>query len=123
MKPIFINVCSQKISHYEYHFCAMPSDNISLTMREHSSDSTILTPAATGPAGPVPHLDYCAPQCYKKGKLSKSCKCKRCHGDAHGRGWKYAFEHGYLKCSPPGCRKPPFDQEELFPDACAENEL
>lgn len=29
------------------------------------------------------------------------------HGDAHGRGWNYAFEHGYLKCLPPGYRKPP----------------
>jgi len=94
----------------------MPSDNIYLTMAESSLESTILIPSATGLAGPIPHPDYCAPQCYKKGKLSKSCKCKSCNGDAHGRGWKYAFEHGYLSCSSPGYRKPPFDQEELFPD-------
>jgi len=84
-------------------------------MRKNLSESTILTPSATGPAGPVPHPDYCRPPCYKKGKLSKSCKCKGCRGDAHGRGWKYAFEHGYLSCSPHRYRKPPPDQEDLFP--------
>lgn len=85
-------------------------------MREKPSESTISTLPATGPAGPIPHRGYCTPLCYKKGKLSKSCKCKRCRGDAHGRGWKYAFEHGYLTWSPLGDRKPPSDQEELFPD-------
>lgn len=74
--------------------------------------------AATGPAGPIPHRAYCTPQCYAKGKsaLSGCCQCKGCRGDAHGRGKKYAFDRGYLKYSPPGSRKPPLDQELLFPD-------
>jgi hypothetical protein len=77
-----------------------------------------LIPSATGPAGPIPHPAYCTPQCYAKGKrkLSGSCKCKGCRGGAHGRGKKYAFDHGYLKNAPPGSRKPPLDQEPLFPE-------
>jgi hypothetical protein len=77
-----------------------------------------LIPRATGRAGPIPHPAYCTPQCYAKGKrvLSASCKCRGCRGDAHGRGRKYAFDHGYLKYSLPGSRKPPLDQELLFPD-------
>jgi hypothetical protein len=74
--------------------------------------------SATGPADPVPRTPYCASQCYAKGKreLSKSCHCVGCHGDAHGRGKKYAFDHGYLKYSFPGSRKLPLDQELLFPE-------
>jgi len=58
-----------------------------------------LIPSATGPAGPIPHPAYCTPQCYAKGKrkLSGSCKCKGCRGGAHGRGKKYAFDHGYTQ--------------------------
>ena len=76
-------------------------------------------PSATGPAGPIPRRAYCTPQCYAKGKLklSRSCKCKACHGGAHGRGKKFARENGYLKDSPPGSRKTPSDQEFLpFPE-------
>jgi hypothetical protein len=75
-------------------------------------------PSATGPAGPIPHPAYCTPQCYAKGKraLSTSCQCRGCRGEAHGRGKKYAFDHGYLKFSLPGSRKPPLDQELLFPE-------
>ena len=71
---------------------------------------------ATGPAGPIPHPDYCMHQCYAKGKreLGRSCECKGCDGDAHGRGKQYAFNHGYLKHSPPGSRKPKPGQEALF---------
>jgi hypothetical protein len=74
--------------------------------------------SATGPAGPIPHPAYCTPQCYAKGirERARSCECKGCNGKAHGRGKKYAFDHGYLKYSPPGSRKPPADQEPLFPD-------
>jgi len=76
--------------------------------------SPILT--ATGPPGRMQHAAYCTPQCYAKGKvsLSGSCVCRGCRGDAHGRGKKYAFEHGYLKYSVTGSRKPPLDQELLF---------
>jgi hypothetical protein len=78
--------------------------------------SPILT--ATGPPGPIPHPAYCMPRCYAKGKLalSGSCQCRGCRGDAHGRGKKYASDNGYLKCSLPGSRKPPLDQELLFPE-------
>ena len=74
--------------------------------------------SATGPAGPIPRTPYCTPQCYAKGKrkLSKSCQCKGCDGDAHGRGKKYAFDNGYLKFSSPGSRKPPLGQVALFPE-------
>jgi hypothetical protein len=74
--------------------------------------------SATGPAGSVPHADYCTPQCYAKGKreLSGSCQCKGCQGDAHGRGKKYAFERGYLKNSPIGSRRSQPGQEPLFPE-------
>jgi hypothetical protein len=77
-----------------------------------------LNSSATGAAGPIPHPTYCTPQCYSKGKvaLSGSCQCRGCGGDAHGRGKKYAFDHGYLKYSLHGARKPPADQEFLFPD-------
>lgn len=76
-----------------------------------------LTPSATGPAGPIPRRNHCTPQCYAKGKrkLARSCKCKSCHGKAHGQGKKYASEHGYLKDSDYS-RKPQPDQERLFPD-------
>jgi len=69
----------------------------------------------------MPRIPYCTPQCYAQGKreLSKSCHCMGCGGHAHGRGKKYAFDHGYLKYSPPGSRKPPLDQELLFPDDLA----
>ena len=88
-------------------------------MPVHSLSKTEATfRAATGPAGPIPHRAYCTPQCYVKGKpaLSGCCQCKGCRGDAHGRGRKYAFDHGYLKYSLSGPRKPPLDQELLFPE-------
>ena len=74
--------------------------------------------SATGPAGQIPHPNYCMPQCYAKGKrdLSGSCQCKGCHGNAHGRGKKYAFDHGYLKHSPVVSRRPQPGQESLFPE-------
>ncbi|MFP5236649.1 MAG: hypothetical protein ACLGSD_12170 [Acidobacteriota bacterium] len=74
---------------------------------------------ATGPAGPIPHPAYCTPQCYAKGIRDRArfCECKGCGSKAHGRGKKYAFDHGYLKYSPPGSRKPPLGQEPLFPEA------
>jgi hypothetical protein len=76
-----------------------------------------LIPSATGPPGPIPHPAYCRPQCYAGDKHGLSeCQCKGCHGDAHGRGKKYAFDHGYLKYSPPGSRKPKPGQEPLFPE-------
>jgi hypothetical protein len=77
-------------------------------------------PSATGPAGPIPHRHYCAPACYAGNPASTSdCKCKGCKKNAHGRGRQYAFENGYLKNSQPNLRKPPEDQEELFPDESA----
>ncbi len=87
-------------------------------MAENTLEGKNLIPSATGKAGPMPRTPYCTPQCYAKGKreLSKSCHCERCSGEAHGRGWNYAFEHGYLKDLPVGFRKPPLDQEELFPE-------
>ena len=78
------------------------------------------SPSATGPAGPIPHRDYCKPQCYKGARATAEfCQCKGCLGDAHGRGWNYAFEHGYLKYLPPGFQKTPPDQQELFPEELA----
>jgi hypothetical protein len=73
---------------------------------------------ATGPAGPIPYTPYCMPQCYDGGKRERatSCKCKGCNGDAHGRRKQYALNHGYLKLSPPGSRKPKPGQESLFPE-------
>ena len=47
--------------------------------------------------------------------LSGSCQCKACRGDAHGRGKKFAFDHGYLADSRPGSRRPQLSQEWLFP--------
>jgi hypothetical protein len=90
----------------------------SLSKTETTLEGVIPFRAATGPAGPIPHRAYCMPQCYAKGKpaLSGSCQCKGCRGDAHGCGKKYAFDHGYLKYSLPGSRKPPLDQELLFSD-------
>jgi hypothetical protein len=87
-------------------------------MKEHTPKEGSRTHSATGPAGPIPHPFYCTPQCYAKGKreLAKSCECRGCRGDAHGRGRKYAFDHGYLKLSPPGSRKLPTDQAQLFSD-------
>jgi hypothetical protein len=87
-------------------------------MKPHAPKEGKLSPSATGPAGPIPHRPYCMPQCYAKGKraLAKSCECKGCGGDAHGRGRKYAFDHGYLKYSPLGSRRTPSGQESLFPD-------
>jgi len=74
--------------------------------------------SATGPAGAIPHPAYCTPQCYAKGirERARSCECKGCDGKAHGRGKKYAFDHGYLKYSPVGSRKQPAGQEPLFPE-------
>jgi hypothetical protein len=77
---------------------------------------------ATGPAAPIPHLDYCRPQCYKMGKRERrsSCTCKGCEGEAHGRGKEHAFSQGYLPYSPPVSRKPKHGQESLFSEALAE---
>ena len=87
-------------------------------MEKKTLEGEDLVTFATGPAGPIPHADYCMPQCYAKGnrELSGSCQCKGCNGDAHGRGKKYAFDHGYLKNSPLGSRKPKPGQESLFPE-------
>lgn len=87
-------------------------------MAENMLNGKNLIPSATGPAGPIPHPAYCTPQCYAKGRraLSGSCQCRGCRGDAHGRGKKYAFDHGYLKYSPPGSRKPPLGPELPFPE-------
>ena len=88
-----------------------------LTMTEKTLEGAAIRLSATGPAGPIPHASYCTPQCYAKGRreFSRSCQCKGCQGDAHGRGRKYAFDHGYLKYSPLGPRKPKPGQELLFP--------
>jgi len=82
-----------------------------------SEEKRPIPPTATGPAGPIPHPPYCRPQCYADGKhqSNRACQCKACGGDAHGRGRKYAFDHGYLRDSPPIFRKTPKDQEWLFP--------
>ena len=74
--------------------------------------------SATGPAGSIPRTPYCTHQCYATGvrDRARSCECKGCDSDAHGRGRKYAFDHGYLKDSPPGSRKVPTGQEPLFPE-------
>ena len=88
-------------------------------MTETTLEGKYRTPSATGPPGPIPRRAYCAPQCYEKGKRKRSgsCHCKGCHGDAHGLGRKYAWDHGYLKDSPPGSRKTPLGQEPLpFPE-------
>ena len=69
----------------------------------------------TGPAAPIPRVPYCKHPCYAQGKrkLSESCQCKGCNGDAHGRGKKYAFDNGYLKDSPSGPRKPKLGQTDI----------
>lgn len=87
-------------------------------MAESMLEGKNLIPSATGPAGPIPHPAYCKPQCFAKGKHGPSgtCQCKGCRGDAHGRGKRYALDHGFLKDSLPGSRKPPLDQEWLFPE-------
>jgi hypothetical protein len=86
-------------------------------MKDETLEEGNRNPRATGRPGPIPHPHYCAPQCYNgKPELAKACECKGCGGDAHGRGRKYAFDHGYLKLSPPGSRKPPANQELLFLD-------
>jgi hypothetical protein len=87
-------------------------------MKEHTPKEANRRTSSTGAPGSIPHPAYCTPQCYAKGKcdLAKSCECKGCWGDAHGRGRKYAFDHGYLKFSPSGSRKSPPNQESLFPD-------
>lgn len=74
--------------------------------------------SATVRAGPIPRPAYCTHQCYAKGirDRARSCECKGCDGKAHGRGKKYAFDHGYLKISPAGSRKLPAGQEPLFPE-------
>ena len=87
-------------------------------MAENTTERKNLVHSATGSAGPIPHPVYCARQCYgdDKHRPSGVCQCKGCRGDAHRRGWKYAFEHGYLKSSPPGLQKPPLGQRQLFPE-------
>jgi hypothetical protein len=75
------------------------------------------TPSATGSAGPISRAKYCTPQCYERGKRkrSRTCRCKGCGGDAHGRGRKYACDHGYINGSPVVFRRPPSEQRPLFP--------
>ncbi len=87
-------------------------------MVENTLEGKTLIPSATGPAGPIPRPAYCARQCYAEDKhgTAGACQCKGCRGDAHGRGRKYAWDHGYLKDSPLGSRKPPLGQESLFPE-------
>jgi hypothetical protein len=88
---------------------------MSLPIEERQS-----TRSATGPPGPLPRRNYCTPRCYSKGKhkRSRDCQCKGCSGNAHGQGFSYAFNKGYLKLSPIGSRKEPEDQELLpFPEA------
>lgn len=89
---------------------------ISLPMAKRTSEGKSLIPPATVPAGRNPRTAYCTPQCYEKGILARagSCQCKKCHGHAHAQGRK--FDHGYLKNSPPDFRRPPLDQEWLFPE-------
>jgi hypothetical protein len=86
-------------------------------MAKNTLERKNLIHSATGLAGPIPHRAYCKPQCYAKGKRERSifCKCKGCRRDAHGLGWNYAFEHGYLKDLPIGFQKQPLDHEWLFP--------
>jgi hypothetical protein len=95
-------------------------------LAKHSDRHDVLerVPVSPGPAGPIPRADYCTPQCYAKDKRnrSKHCLCKGCGGDAHGRGKKYAFDHGYLKYSPLGSRKPKSGQESLFPEENTESD-
>ena len=87
-------------------------------MAESTLEDKNAIPSATGPAGPIPHPAYCAPRCYADGKHGSSgvCRCKGCRGDAHGRGRKYAWDHGYLKNSLPGSRKLSLGPELPFPD-------
>ena len=87
-------------------------------MAESTLEANNLIPSATGPAGPITRAAFCSRGCYANDKhgLSGACTCKGCHGNAHGRGKKYAFDNGYLKFSPPGSRKPPLGQELLFPE-------
>jgi hypothetical protein len=86
-----------------------------LVKRSAPAHASISMPASTGPAGPLPRVNYCNEQCYSKGKLKRSrdCTCKGCQGRAHGRGKQYASDEGYLKSSPPGSRKPGTGQELL----------
>jgi hypothetical protein len=82
-------------------------------MPEHESECEL--PRATGLPGRMPRNVYCTHQCYNAGKRSRaeSCTCKGCGGKAHGRGWNYAFEHGYLSALDVVFRPTPADQEWL----------
>ncbi len=76
--------------------------------------------SATGPAGPPLRREYCKPRCYDAEEPNGACTCMVCHGYAHGRGWNYASEHGYLECSIPGSQRSPEGQQWLpFPDGQA----
>lgn len=72
---------------------------------------------ATGPAALISRVYYCSSGCYdRKLRVGSSCTYRGCEGDAHGRGKKYALDHGYLNDSLPGSRKPKLGQESLFPE-------
>jgi len=89
----------------------------SLSMAKSMLEGKNLNPSATGPAGPLPRRAYCQKRCFEKGKheLSRPCRCTGCGGDAHGCGRRYALDHGYLKESPIGSRRPPEGHPRLFP--------
>lgn len=104
------------VGHDKCQFRALANRVLGISMAESTLEAKNLIPSATGPAGSIPHAAFCSRGCYANDKhgLSGICTCKGCGGDAHGRGKKYAFDHGYLRHSPPGSRKEPLDQEWLF---------
>jgi hypothetical protein len=99
----------------EWLFCTAKDAGMS-AMAEYVLKEGNLVPSATGVAGPPLRRAYCSRGCYDSDEPIRSCTCKGCYNDAHGRGYDYAFVHGYLKNSPPGFRKSPERQEWLpFP--------
>jgi hypothetical protein len=104
------------VGHHKRQFRTLANKVLGISMAESTLEVKHLIPSATGPAGSIPHAAFCSRGCYANDKhgLSGTCTCKGCGGDAHGRGKKYAFDHGYLRHSPPGSRKEPLDQEWLF---------
>jgi len=104
------------VGHDKCQFRTLADEILPISMVESTLEAKNLILSATGPAGPIPHAAFCSPRCYANDKhgLSGACTCKGCRGNAHGRGKKYAFDHGYLRYSPPGSRKLQLDQEWLF---------
>jgi len=96
----------------------MDRRDIQFVMSVDEAESEDFLQPATGPAGRIPHTDYCTWQCYDKGKRENwaACDCKGCDGKAHGRGKQFALDHGFLKESPVPSRRSPADQEALFPE-------